>query len=186
MDIVTDLTAQAVTFITVTQDICKNSLSKQPNEAENIVEAKRLFKIKLTNIAGWGTITEDDFKTSLAHVTNYDARLSEIIWHSYDVDNPELLKLSFFKIASELLRWIFNNNEYSSRENNSETPAIYCSPFFWRRHIRDILYRKPEQRFELVKILEYLPLQVVFAIRKKSTNTYNQRLYQVYKPAYIN
>jgi hypothetical protein len=184
MDIITDLTAQAVTFITVTQDVCKNSLSRQPEESEDITGAKLQFKYKLTNITLWGTITENDFKTPLADVTNYDARLNEIIWHSYDVDNPGLLRLSFFKIASGLLRWIFDNNEYLGKEKNSETPVIYRSPFFWRQHIRDILYRKPDQRFELVKILEYLPLQVVFVIRKKNTSTYNQRLYQVYNPAF--
>jgi hypothetical protein len=183
MDIVTDLTAQAISYLTVLQDICKCNLPERSVETGND-ELNTQVENKLININKWGTINSDDL-SRLTFTPKLGTRISEIIWHSCNSNNSPLLKVAFFKIAANLLRWIFNNSENIISKDQPDNPIIFKSPFFWRQQIRDILYRDPEQRLELIEKLEYLPLQVVFAIRKKGSGVYDQRLYQVYKPFFM-
>ncbi|MDP9081873.1 MAG: patatin-like phospholipase family protein [Bacteroidota bacterium] len=173
MDIVTDLTAEAASYLTVIQDICKNNM---PDELK---ESSKNYKL-------WDAFQDNNTPGHCNQVLK--RRIAEIVWSSADADAGDELVHCFLLTAAELLKWLKRlTNTAPSPSDDDKTQVIqpgnlFSSPYFWRQLIRDILYTNPAERTHLVIILQYMPVQIILALAPKRTGTYRLRLYQVYNP----
>ncbi|WDF62282.1 patatin-like phospholipase family protein [Flavobacterium sp. KACC 22763] len=173
MDIVTDLTAEAVSYITLFQDILKSQpKSTVPNNLINNTEWKSLNVCNLL----------------IDNLTpNQKEKIRDLVWHSPTKANTKDLARIYFKRTVLLLDWLSENiligkkkiDLLLSAEGTSEL-ILFKPPFFWREKIRHILYKESDKRLELVELLEYMPVQVILAITLKKEKDYTIRLYQFY------
>lgn len=175
MDIVTDLTAEAISYLTLFQDIRKGS-------AEPI-------SLSLRNMSDWPNLKINEI--SVDELTfQQQSRVRDLVWHSPTRENGLLLSRQYFKTIQGLLNWLsmgipanlFQPEPYDSSSDalGSAKIALFFPPFFWRQRIRSILYSKPNQRVLLAQILQYMPLQVILALAGKNKSAYDIRLYQYY------
>ncbi|MES2277863.1 MAG: patatin-like phospholipase family protein [Bacteroidota bacterium] len=171
MDIITDLTAEAVFYLTIFQDICKENPPKQ-------------FQDKAKNAFLWQIV---DFSNLHDRCNEYQVnRIMEMVWSSQGaVDeqaNRENGKIFFFSVCEKLVDWLERSLKEVDSDLDQAKANVYASPFFWRGQIRRILYDKPDERIKLAEILHYMPLQIIQALKKRELGIYKQRLYQVYTP----
>ncbi|HTE26965.1 patatin-like phospholipase family protein [Flavitalea sp.] len=105
----------------------------------------------------------------------------ELIWMSKKkVDQKYMVKWSVtyaIFLAGNLVKWINDNRKYWIA-NMQEINGNYPSPFMWREAISKILYADADQRVELAKALEYLPMQVVLALGAGRYTAYRERILQ--------
>lgn len=183
MDIVTDITAQAVSFITTFQDICHEKGS-EIRKTDNLNAA--LWDLvdfdKIDDIADKGNL-KDTFG-------QFKERIHEIIWSSRGEKETDQSIRCFFNISKNLMSKIAELRDENADDPNSDTDkdnaavlgSLHSSPYQWRRIIRSILYRFPEKRIEFVCVLHYMPIQIILSLGGKGLSAYRQRLYQIYKP----
>ncbi|ASU33386.1 patatin-like phospholipase family protein [Mucilaginibacter xinganensis] len=173
MDIVTDLTAEAASYLTVIQDICKANIPGESRESSK-------------NYPLWDAFRESNTPGHCHEI--HRRRIAEIVWSSAGLEVGDDLIHCFLLTASDLLNWLKRLSQVDPGASASDeaeklaTGNLYSSPFFWRQLIRDILYTYPAERKQLVVILQYMPVQIILALASKRTGTYKQRLYQVYNP----
>lgn len=165
MDIVTDIAAEAVSYLTVFQDICKYNLTPEQ-------------KIQAEKSHLWDVINPQVTTHNLPE--NYKIRIGEILWSSKGTNAEDELIKSFFEVALSLLKWLEKTMPAPDSNSEDEKANLFSSPFFWRQQIRDILYHYPQERKELAVILKYMPLQIIMALLSKPISLYKQRLYQIY------
>jgi len=167
MDVVTDLTTQTVTYITLIQDVYRWNQ-----------------KLGISGLEIW----EPDLSNDLELECNPDHkdRLKEIIFfskHQSAEVGDELVIKHFLTLTSQLLLWLkFNQigHEFEG-QGDQKLANLTESPAYWRQKIRQLLYRNSKARVELVEIIHYLPVLVLYAINDhKPPGVYRQRLYQVY------
>ena len=180
MDIVTDLTAEAVSYITLFQDILKSKSNYD-------------FPANLLDKNDWKSLGVDDVYSNDLTISQKE-KIIDLVWHSpTKADTSSLIKKYFYRTVS-LFHWLSDivpDDEKTSGTSLSveetEELILFRPPFFWRQAIRNFLYTNPEKRLELVEILQYMPLQIILAITGKGELDYTIRLYQFYeKPAQKN
>jgi|GEM_PF-1247661 len=178
MDIVTDLTAEAIAYITLFQDILK---SNPPKELSGDLDSEE----------EWFKIVTEYFKDKLL-TANQEEQLKDLVWHSAAKYDPGLLKERYFAITAKLMQWLADEVESIPSEQsllkwfktlftgkNTEV-AIFQPPFQWRQQIRHVLYKTPQERLVLAETLNYMPVQVILALFGKDHPSDLIRLYQVY------
>lgn len=172
MDIVTDLAAEAVSYLTVIQDICKSSLPAENREGPEAAFIWDAF-------ANIGTPSGQLMKL-------HEARISELVWSSKGACNPEQKEQFFLSVADALLIWlkkvfeVYNETQNISELQQARQPGIWTTPDYWRRQLKEILYGQPEERQWLVSAIHYMPVQIIYAMSAKRPGIYKQRLYQFY------
>jgi hypothetical protein len=173
MDIVTDLTAEAVSYITLLQDILKK---EQNNGLPKNLEKKNDWKdLNISELLVYElTINQKD-------------KIIDLVWHSPTKDNTDRLVKVYFDRTVSLLDWLSNTipvNEKILEKSHSVEKTnefiLFKPPFFWRQAIRSVLYKQPEERLKLVEILQYMPLQIILVMAGKGKLDYTIRLYQFY------
>ena len=181
MDIVTDLTAEAISYLTIFQDILKS----RPADT---------LSPKLINRKLWGELTIEDIVVKDL-TPNQQDRINDLIWHSATKSDFNHLSQRYFSITLELLKWLsvivntwnltrsspFSLSPLLPRKKVSTELLLFRPPFFWRERIRAVLYTQPEERIVLAGTLEYIPLQVILALAGKGKYAYHIRLYQLYE-----
>jgi hypothetical protein len=99
MDIITDLTSQSVSFVTVLQDICRNKRT----------EIRRLDddNAYLGDVIDFSKIRDKsyDFEHNNAFET-FKERIQEIVWSSTGEKETIQSIRCFFEISERLLLWI--------------------------------------------------------------------------------
>ncbi|MGM9508812.1 patatin-like phospholipase family protein [Larkinella sp. GY13] len=166
MDAVMDLTARAVAFITVAQDI---SYSQKQQRNHGGIEQVILLQ------------HPDELLAQLKNAKEFKPfreRISELI--KQPDDNPltdfDTTFSDWLQKMKALLNWLSKNQallypklcyshvpitEKSIKAEDRTDP--YPAPQQWRLAIRQILYTNIEERFELVKALDYLPVLIKLA-----------------------
>ncbi|SHH56672.1 patatin-like phospholipase family protein [Flavobacterium defluvii] len=174
MDIVTDLTAEAISYLTLFQDILKNnSQNNFPKEFVDRYSWKNLKK-KSTN----------DYHLKKELTPAQIDEITDLVWHSPDKLDTKNLTEVYLDIIYNLLDWLGANidKRYIDRPESREL-LLFRVPFFWRQQIRAALYKgQLEERKKLAAILEYMPVQVIQAIAGRNKSPYEVRLYQFYVP----
>lgn len=186
MDIVTDLASQAISFLTLLQDISKdkNILTRGGDDADYMPAIRQelsFFKQHVADIALTSAEPDADHKYRLDE--KRINRIKEILFCSLPpADADRALLIAFFDITKELLDWldgwrsqdagVFSQNLFGN------TPVLLMAPDEWRRNIRHILYSKPEERLVLAKTIHYMPALVISALGEK--NKEQQRICQVF------
>ncbi|MCE6991864.1 patatin-like phospholipase family protein [Dyadobacter sp. CY323] len=187
MDIVTDLTSQAVSYLTLLQDICKDQDIPYDNNSRNeyVISVRATIpeiEIRYVNIAAKTDAAASETEASKDLIKRRIKRMKEIIFYSNTVENVETrLVESFFDSGKRLLEWLDTNISAGSKalENRDDAPLL-MTPDQWRRSFRVILYENPAERVTLVDILHYVPFQVILALGGGKEDAYNQRLFQIY------
>ena len=157
MDVVTDLTAEAVSYLVIIQDICRKNSSPTPKTP--IWDNVPVLRTTKLSVEQWH-------------------RIRELIWYNNArVENNAILT-RFYDVSDDLLSWLSFNQP--SNTIGADLPNIYSSPVILRQYIKGILYEDPKGRIKLAKALRYMPLQVVLALKSTNLDAYEQRLYQVY------
>jgi hypothetical protein len=164
MDVVNDLSSQAVSFLSIIQDICKENLYYKE---ENNTSAFFYDKVNaITDLKGKCSINEKQ-------------QIGEVIWIS-NKKNPVDADLNcFLERAKELVSWLRLSEELLNK-GRFQFGTLYSTPYEWRESIRFILYEFPDVRETLVKILHYIPIQIVLAAGGGTLSAYDQHLLQVW------
>ena len=170
MDIITDLTSQAVSFITVLQDICRNDDSENQDESDGVY----LWDVLNSSVI---------IKAKCIH--RQTARIREIIWYGTDASD-EIITDHFSLLSDKLLSWLqkqFQLNELKGAHLLEATKinkgCDSTAPYYWRKCIRYILYNDPNERLRLIEALDYMPIQVIMCLGGNNLVDYERRLYQV-------
>lgn len=164
MDIVTDLTAEAVSYLTLFQDILKSTPVHD-------------LQVDLKDKSYWKGIKSDKLWQDSLTIPQMD-RIKDLIWFSPTKEEALMLKQRYFKTVARLLAWL-SENVAATLPADTEV-SLFHSPFFWRQHIKSILFQHKGQRVVLVKVMQYMPLQVILSCTGKGENAYKVRLYQFY------
>ncbi|WP_295674507.1 patatin-like phospholipase family protein [uncultured Mucilaginibacter sp.] len=171
MDIVTDLTSQAVSSLIIIQDLWKKDLGPTDrNKMENVF----LWELK-EKLAGLKEKCSPEI----------EGAINDVIWFSPEKLAESDLIECFFVLSNDLLKWMDENHlpvVNPENDNLSKDGTLFCSPFQLRRMIRAILYHNPAARVTLAKALHYMPVQVIFCLSGKKLKACDQRLYQVWEP----
>jgi len=179
MDIVTDLTSQAVSYIIVMQDMCKRHFDIDAENCTSTYFLKTAQKI---------TKKKTEWHQDGEKCSHELRQVSDVIWMSKnEVFQVESLDC-FVESSQKLLEWYhkFDErvNEYFKERTHEPLGGLGCSPYQWRESIRYILYKYPAEREQVVKIIHYIPVQIVLALGGGIFNEYKQGLLQVYEPGY--
>ncbi|TCD12127.1 hypothetical protein EZ449_03670 [Pedobacter frigidisoli] len=167
MDIFTDLSSHAVSFLCVYQDVCKLigletnisstqvsinllDLNSEPYKAKSV----NIGVIKRINVLMWNCPQNEDV------VVSFFFSKIKVIIEVYELEDQSV-----------------TTNKQVVKNENLNTPD---NPYAWRQHFRKILYQYPQHRTALTNALEYMPLLVILALGAEKANAYNQRLYQVW------
>lgn len=190
MDIVTDLTARAVSYISLIQDL--------HYEYSNNLIGDRKYPIILGDLSEYLKFppviaNEDNLKNNITRLNYLDGLLknrnpkgtkSDYLNHIIEVvriGNDNIAKETALEMFSEssraLLTWLKNIKNRNIVKESIES-CTYPSPCQWRDAIRNILYLT-DDRLELANALHYLPIQIVLALGGGNSSAYTQRLYQV-------
>ncbi|KRD10612.1 hypothetical protein ASE21_13035 [Flavobacterium sp. Root901] len=174
MDIVTDLTAEAISYLTLFQDILKN-------------DPQNNFPKEFTGKDSWKNLktkSNDDFKLKAGLTPAQIDEITDLVFHTLDEPDSQNLINVYFDIIYNLLDWLGENLDKKYADNpESKELLLFKVPFFWRKQIRAALYKgKLEERKKLSAILEYMPVQVILAIVGQNQSSYYIRLYQFYTP----
>jgi hypothetical protein len=208
MDIVTDLTSQAVSYLTLLQDICKDydafNKSKLGNEdkpdvlselpdIQNVIQEALQLQARQAAAQGNGMFGKSN--ASVPNLTTEEtdrikkanrrvSRMKEIVFCSHTGDEADqAITESFFETSRNLVHWLklwLPIVLPEQKESFTEESILLMTPDEWRRDFRLILYAHSLQRFELVTKLRYMPIQVVVCLGSGKAGYYHQRLYQVF------
>jgi len=184
MDVVTDLTSQCVSFITVAQEVYKQQL---PSGGDEYAPFAKIME----------EIREHTFKTD-SFTDNFKARVSELIWESKPhpgmkarieselgdgaQQEAEMRKSAahdlvvFLNTCKKIFEWLDN----SQAHNEIAICNLYSSSYEWRAYVRAYLYCVQPQRVVLAGLLEYMPIQVILCLGAKDMPAGQQRRLQLW------
>src|SRR3569833_614124 len=175
MDIVTDLTSQAVSGIPLVQKIVKTRL--KPSD----LEEKRDSPI--WKFSGLLKNSDKELETNIQSI-------QDVLWCSIGVEKHDTYKECFTMLADELLLWLKEYNlpvvwgdEQNKKEGLALNYTLSCTPYQWRSLIRRILYHKPSSSSALARAIHYMPVQVILCLNGKDLSQAEQRLYQAWNIA---
>lgn len=185
MDIVTDLASQAISFLTLLQDISKdkNILTRGLDDSEYMPAVRQELAFFRQHVADIGLSAKPDDDEKYTLDAKRINRIKEILFCSLPLaDVEQALLTAFFDITGKLLDWLdkwrLEDEAVFSQNLFGNTPILLMAPDEWRRNIRHILYNKPEERLILAKIIHYMPALVISALGEKNKEL--QRIYQVF------
>jgi hypothetical protein len=172
MDVVTDLTAEAISYLTLFQDILKSN--------SNTPFPKEFLKQDL-----WCNLkkkTDRNYGLKEGLTPSQIDEISDLVWHSPNNRKDDILVEIYLDIMYDLLGWIAANIDLKYKDTaESDDLLLFRVPFFWRQQIRAALYKgKSEERIKLAAALRYMPVQVVQVIAGQDKLAYDIRLYQFY------
>ncbi|MEO6917128.1 MAG: patatin-like phospholipase family protein [Chitinophagaceae bacterium] len=175
MDAVIDLTARAVSFVTLVQDTITSGTvtSKSPSLEKGLFDTLALFSKNCKRYLD----KDERLATELLE------KAQELVWVSHESPAEDLNNAIIdytMKLSTSVIQWILSHqgtDVFKRLEDCESFPA----PFTWREVISQILYSSPGQRSILAKQLQYLPIQVVLAAGGAGYNAFQQRLLQLYK-----
>jgi len=171
MDIVTDLTAEAISYLNLFQDILKS------NPQNN-------FPKEFFDRNSWSNLrskSDNDFGINELTPSQID-EITDLVWHSPDNCKDEILVRIYLDIMYDLLEWLASNIDIKYPDTPTTTELLlFRVSFFWRQQIRAALYKgELEERKKLSALLMYMPVQVILAITGQNKSAYEIRLYQFY------
>lgn len=185
MDIVTDLTSQAISLLTLLQDILKDrGILTKRLDVEGYMPAVRnemeIFKQRVSGLnltgdpAGGSTYYLDEKRVN---------RIKEVLFCSLDpAEADKAIVPVFFDISSDLLGWLDawqqNDTSVFPEAIYGNEPILLMSPDEWRRNIRHILYTNQQERIKLARIIHYMPVMIIVAFGEKDKE--QQRIFQVF------
>lgn len=185
MDIVTDLTSQAISFLTLLQDILKDQgiLTKRADPEEYMPAVRNEMAIFKQRISGLDLPGEPPGGSGYYLDEKRLNRIKEVLFCSLDAaDADRAVVPVFFDISSDLLSWLDGWQQSDTSvfpvAVYTNTPILLMSPDEWRRNIRHILYVNQQERMKLARIIHYMPVMIIVALGEKDKE--KQRIFQVY------
>ncbi|MGF7037380.1 patatin-like phospholipase family protein [Mucilaginibacter lappiensis] len=186
MDIITDLTSRAVSFISVYRDICKSCELEANLQIEQVKGNFEVFNLKDLRVRGKidSQFHENPEETALRKRNDLiDKLLISLVWKGNIKDNKLILKDlagSIIFLVDILIKNQETVKNLHYKPEEIQAMNIDSSPYFWRVCFRYMLYQNPEIRIEFAKSLEYIPLLILLAVGGKGKKPYKKRLYQVW------
>ncbi|MBB3054419.1 patatin-like phospholipase family protein [Mucilaginibacter gotjawali] len=174
MDIVTDLTAQAVANIGIIQNICKKELS--------VDERKSAQDLYLWQLNQKVLVIENECPESVAK------SIQDVLWCSIGIEHTDTFKRCFLELAGDLLQWLQANHKHDAVRDKANVKAglakngtLYCTPYQWRNIVREILFDDPSARLTLAQAMHYMPVQIILSLGGKDLSQAEQRLFQTWE-----
>jgi hypothetical protein len=205
MNAIMDLTARATSFITAIQTTLLkvaikagqrskaiSILTLSPEDLKEILTTYTRKEEEEHNIAtdqnGKGPKVQRAIGPKEGKTPTYEkeddgfsVKAIELIWMSKKKTTPKIiadLSLAYaIDLSVHLVKWINANREHGIDELQKAN-GNYPTPFMWRETICKILYAFPNERVELAKALQYLPVQIVLALGAGNYTAYRQRILQ--------
>ncbi|GGN12230.1 hypothetical protein GCM10010967_55290 [Dyadobacter beijingensis] len=172
MDIVTDLTSQAISFLTLLQDISKDfGILRKKRDAKGYMPAVQAEMERFKEYLD-GRLSPGDPVTGRYNIPDRRTeRIKEIVFCSSAETTEQALEATFYTISNNLIKWI---ERVTKREKpifpgveGDISDIILMSPDEWRREIRNILYDDPYERVNLARAIHYIPALIVLTLSEK-------------------
>ncbi len=182
MNVVTDLAARAVSFISLILDtILKGSLN--PDADKKIpapgADNKKLDLAEILSQTDFNKKIKDYIDSCKENAEYFEKRAIELVWISEEIPNGAKAVGYTIKLAVSLVKWICNNEKEMCEKLGSSDG--FPTPYEWRKAISEVLYNNRDQRVTLATHLQYLPIQIILALGGGSYSTHRQRIFQVWK-----
>src|SRR4051812_23847436 len=182
MNVVTDLAARAVSFISLIQDtILKGSLN--PDADKKILGAdvgnKKLNLAEILSQTDFNKKIEDYIDSCKENAEYFEKRAIELVWISEEAPNGAKAVSYTIKLAVSVVKWMCNNEKEICEKLNLGDG--FPTPYEWRNAISEVLYNDRDQRVTLAIQLQYLPVQIILALGGGTYSTHRQRIFQVWK-----
>lgn len=168
MDVVTDLSSYAVSYILVMQDLIR---AKAGTATTPFARDEQLW-------TAFAAIDQDTHRFP----GDIEKKLSELIWYSNVTLGLRERNAFFIHACKDLLAWIIENFVPPGPVPPEVEGSLQYTPHQWRMVIGCKLYTNPGSRIRLVTALHYMPIQIVFCLYGKNAGAGFQRLCQVWKP----
>ncbi|MES2456789.1 MAG: patatin-like phospholipase family protein [Bacteroidota bacterium] len=180
MDAVLDLAARAVSVIVLIQDtlveIAKENGAESPLYAGDSLFPK--FKDNGATIMQTESFIEGGIQINYISLDDpIEARRKAKSQPETPI-NTERIQYSYDSCL-EVIKWIDDNQETIGKIKPGKEDH-FPSPEKWREFLRSALFLKPDKRIDLVKALNYMPLQVVLAAGGATHGAKTQRLLQIW------
>jgi len=177
MDVVTDLSSQSISYITVFQGICKERIADQNTQSNTfaffLTQADQLKPELEAKINDSSIVVQIDFNDNLK------TRIAEILCTCEGNKITLHACEQFVLTCCNLLIWV---GEFQTKNAGFEPPGLFSSSYEWRQCIRKILYADKDQRFILSGHLQFMPIQIILSLGGKVLSFEKQRILQVWKP----
>lgn len=173
MNAVMDLTARAVSFITLIQDTVLNG-------ALHLDQDKNKLDIKEVLSENFPVAFEKYRKASSAICQEkFKVRAIELVWISKKEPDEKKVVEYTLTTCNTLVHWIYTNKILETE--TLKTCGSFPTPYIWREAIIEYLYAEKQERIHLSTALQYLPIQIVLALGGGRFNVRNQRILQLWK-----
>lgn len=178
MNAISDLSAQAIAFITAVQTTLLNGEIDHTKDTERVsvlsISPGRL-KERLESLL----FDKAHFSADRDLKNSFTKRAEELVWISNkSLDTNAAINYTI-KISVQLSGWIIAN-EQNGIGLLREKSGIYPTPYNWRLVIEKILYENADQRTSLAFVLQYLPIQVILALGGTAYDAHKQRILQMW------
>lgn len=172
MDIVTDLSSQAVSILTLLQDILKDN-----EVVPGVLKSTEYEKLVHASIRAARGVPFEAAKSEIHPASRLEVdnkrldRIKEIFICTlpYETASDTLTKV-FLEVSDQLLNWLNRPNVKALLSEIEENPGLaipLMSPDQWRRLIRRMLYERPSERLDLAGRIHYMPALIILAFGEK-------------------
>lgn len=187
MDAVMDLTARAVSFITLIQDTFLRASVRSHTQLTAGMDDVfgNMFKENFTRYMEVAKDHERENRSAPAldvegnvRPLGYVSKIIELVWFSgqkVKEDDKRIAESYTVDLCSNLVAWIKNNK---TLEEKLGKHGVFSPPFIWRKAISEIIYLDKDERVSLAQALEYVPIHVVLALGGGNYEAGEQRVLQ--------
>lgn len=198
MDAVMDLTARAVSFITLIQETILRAapLATKANAQGLVSECKLNFEeyfrkslsaIEVDEIMNSRSFEgEEKFKSAKAvndlpasfEIKSFNTKVMDLVWvveRQASSKEKKLIREYAVQICTLLVEWL---KQEELDHLLIDEGGMLASPQIWRNRISKIIYADTAKRVALAKLLEYIPIHIVLALHGGSDDVGGQRILQ--------
>lgn len=178
MNALMDVTARAVSFITLIQQISlKVTSNMRYNPADGFTTDK--FSVTAQKVISYLSIVK---KPEGIYENNetFATIAVELVWVSKAEPDMDKAKHYALQILVSLQAW-FAENETNPILKSIHYQVSLPTPDEWRKVIRELLYSKPQELVNLATALQYLPVEIILALGGGEYTAYQQRILHLWK-----
>lgn len=201
-----DLTARAVSLITLTQDTFLRvaAVNKELTEKKPPVvfgeEFEERFKAAITELKAFEKKCREqfDFDTSDEKKgLDFESKMFDLVWYSSqhvpegDNNTKQRAEAFLVTLCTNLSGWIVRHEKAIRQHIEKKHPeaasavtenSLVLPPYVWFHAISEILYCHRSERVLLAQKLEYIPIHLVLAMGGGTYEAHEQRVLQWWQP----
>src|SRR5687767_8589510 len=188
MDSIMDLTARAISFITLIQDtFMKGAVSH--GDLHPASTLKDIFNCEFEHrLRHYISLVRhcEHKQVQNANQQNQkrphclESRIMDLVWFSEKAPQEEDKQAAInylIEVCSDLSSWVNHNIEVLDLQLK-DAGGAFSPPHRWQEAVSKLVYARTDQRLSLAEAVEYLPIHLVLALGGSNYEVHEQRLAQ--------